>query len=116
MPLTQSGKPLVGGYHRHPCTVWAGDSRQNYLWLWKHAIALGYEFELRYRKTHSCSLGLGRLLNLGPADGELTPFVQAMPETYRKPDAVAAYRAYYRYEKAKFARWEKGRPAPSWWE
>jgi hypothetical protein len=28
---------------------------------------------------------------------------------------VEAYRAYYKGEKAKFAKWERGTPAPEWW-
>ena len=30
MPLTKSGTPYKGGYHHHPCTVWAGDSEANF--------------------------------------------------------------------------------------
>ena len=31
MPLTKSGTPYKGGYAHHPCTVWAGDTRDNFL-------------------------------------------------------------------------------------
>jgi hypothetical protein len=43
-----------------------------------------------------------------------TPFIQAMPDKYRDDDAVAAYRAYYHMKW--FAKWEKGTPAPNWWQ
>tara|TARA_R100001230_G_C5541417_1_gene71984 strand:- start:293 stop:451 length:159 start_codon:yes stop_codon:yes gene_type:complete len=43
-----------------------------------------------------------------------TPFALAMPDEYRDDDAVKAYRAYY-HSKA-FAKWEKGTPAPYWWQ
>lgn len=48
---------------------------------------------------------------------ETSPFVQAMPEKYRGPDAVAAYRAYYAAKKrvllGKPAKWTR-RPVPTW--
>ena len=31
--LTKSNRPYKGGYHFHPCTRWAGDSRANFVWL-----------------------------------------------------------------------------------
>ena len=31
-------------------------------------------------------------------------------------EAVDIYREFYRLDKSAFAKWEKGRPEPSWWE
>ena len=45
----------------------------------------------------------------------MTPFAQAMPDEYRKKDAVEAYRAYYRGDKADIAVWSRGRKVPDWW-
>jgi hypothetical protein len=42
-----------------------------------------------------------------------TAFAQAMPEQYKNVDGVAAYRAYYLGEKARFAKWKLGN-APEW--
>jgi hypothetical protein len=42
-----------------------------------------------------------------------TDFAQAMPEQYKNVDGVAAYRAYYLGEKAKFAKWKLGNE-PMW--
>lgn len=117
MPLSEAGKPIKGGYHRHPCSLWAGDSRQNFLWLGIHGLTLCDEYMSRYGKEHKCHkkiskmLGLSHLITTGP----LTPFAQAMPDQYKCLDAVRAYRNYYRCEKAYFAKWQKGRPAPQWW-
>ena len=44
-----------------------------------------------------------------------TPFAQAMPDKYKKPCAIEAYRDFYWNEKRKFAKWEKGREVPVWW-
>ena len=48
MPLTKSGTPYKGGYAHHPCTVWAGDSRANFMWLTQHAVALCSEYNKRF--------------------------------------------------------------------
>jgi len=45
------------------------------------------------------------------------PFPQCMPDQYKvEGDPVAAYRNYYKGEKAYFARWNKGRASPEWWD
>ena len=116
MPLTKKGTPLKGGYAHHPCTVWAGNSRINFTFAVDMGIALAEEYTFRFDKTHFCEAGLRRLKTLCyliPI-GMFTPFAQAMPDEYRNDDAVEAYRAYYHSKQ--FAKWEKGTPAPHWWQ
>jgi hypothetical protein len=117
MPTTKGGTPLKGGYHNHPCTRWVGDSRDNFRWAVQHGLALCDEFKLRYDKPHYCEDGIrmmGELADLIP-QGELTEFAQAMPDECRQPSVVLAYRIYYKVDKSRFAKWERGREAPSWW-
>ena len=117
MPLTKSGTPYKGGHKHHPCTVWAGDSRTNFYWLADHASALCFEYLSRFGKVHACEKPLQRMNNLSwqiQPMGELTPFAQAMPDEYRDDDAIKAYRAYYHSKQ--FAKWDKGTPAPDWWQ
>jgi len=118
MPLTKSGTPYKGGYNHHPCTVWAGDSFANWMWLWNHGLALCEEYEKRFGKFHACQEPIADMGGIAVAwpqpQTELTPFAQAMPDEYRDDDAVKAYRAYYHSKQ--FAKWEKGTPAPSWWQ
>jgi hypothetical protein len=38
-----------------------------------------------------------------------------MPDQYRNKNYVTAYRDYYKGEKT-FAKWEKGRQQPEWWQ
>lgn len=117
MPLTQKGTPLKGGYHHHPCTIWVGDSQTNFVWSALHAIELCREYTGRYGKTHACEAGIRQMsdmFDMIPA-GPQTPYAQAMPDEYRSHDAVEAYRDYYWLEKRRFAKWEKGTPAPEWW-
>ena len=120
MPLTKAGTPYKGGYHHHPCTVWAGDCEGNFNWLVHHAVALCEEYAKRFGKRHACHdpiLDMSALeMTLIPNGIEpmpLTPFAQAMPDEYRDDDVVKAYRAYYHSKT--FAKWEKGTPAPDWW-
>ena len=116
MPLTKSGTPYKGGYAHHPCTVWAGDVRANFDWLAEHALVLCEEYTSRFGKTHACVQPIERMADMGSIipEGDLTPFAQAMPDEYRDDDAVKAYQAYYHSKQ--FAKWEKGTPAPDWWQ
>lgn len=108
---------FYGASHtRHRCTLWCGDTRSNFEWLYRHGLALSQEFERRYYKKHKCykAIKLAWTYRETIPEGELTPFAQAMPDEYKVPgDAVKAYRAYYHGEKYKFAKWHHG--APFWW-
>lgn len=118
MPISKtSGRPLKGGYHRHPCTIFCGDSRENYDWAIEHGLSLAEEYTKRFGKTHACEDGLHHLASMRTIipPGRLTDFAQAMPDCYRDEDPVKAYRDYYINEKAYFAKWERGTPAPYWW-
>jgi hypothetical protein len=125
MPLTKKGTPLKGGYHNHPCTIWCGMTRDNYLWAAHHGAALCEEYTKRFGKEHYCANGIEILYGLSYLipEGDLTPFALAMPDDYRPEGllshaigdkAVQAYRRYY-HAKA-FAKWEKGRPMPNWFD
>ena len=119
MPLTKAGKPYKGGYANHPCTVWAGDTFGNFSWLTDHAIALCVEYTSRFGKVHACADPITTLWRVGidwvgEDDLTTTPFALAMPDEYRDDNAVRAYRAYYHSKH--FAKWEKGTPAPEWWQ
>ena len=124
MPLTKKGTPYKGGYAHHPCTVWAGDSWANLKWLCLHGMELTIEYSRRFGKIHACedpilrmtSLAkrMCRALDMSHDEDAMTPFAQAMPDEYRDDDVVKAYRAYYHSKQ--FAKWEKGTPAPDWWQ
>ena len=141
MPLTKAGKPYRGGYANHPCTVWAGDTFGNFAWLHDHAVALLVEYTHRFGKVHACADPISQLWHVGvvvsPSHRRTTtPFALAMPDEYRPEygiltpeqidaddfnvyhasgnEAVQAYRRYYHSKQ--FAKWEKGTPAPDWWE
>jgi hypothetical protein len=108
-------------HHGHPCTVWTMKSRDNYLWHYEHFLGLSDEFQLRYNKTHMTTDKLKEVLSATPAsipDTGLTEFPQAMnhfPNCKVPGDPIQAYRNYYHAAKD-FAKWQKGRTAPHWWE
>ena len=62
--MTKKGTIHKGGYHKHPCTVWAGDSAENAQWLWDWGMALCEEYTKRYGKTHFAQGQLVTLLTL----------------------------------------------------
>ena len=39
-------------YMNHPCTIWARETSQNYLWLYYHFYFLCREYETRYDRQH----------------------------------------------------------------
>jgi hypothetical protein len=100
----------------HPCAKWVRASLSNYGWLMRHACELCNEYTRRYGKVHKTEEVIASLEE-APAldDVGLMPFVQAMPDKYKGPSAVAAYRAYYVGDKARFAKWAPRSTPPTWW-
>lgn len=112
-PDIQIYKPT---HKNHPCTIWARNCLENYIWLTRLALGLCREYSFRYNKIHKTEFLIHNLfVNLPslPLD-PITPFAQAMPIIYRKEnDPVTAYRNYYIGEKKHFAKYTK-RGVPSW--
>lgn len=120
----KDGHQHLGGYAKHPCTRWAGDSIRNFQWLLSHTHGLCYEHQHRYGKQpysliqlDEIELHYNRLRNEMMSSGciDQTPFALAMPDEYKITDSpVRSYRRYYKNEKAQFAEWSRGRTAPLW--
>lgn len=110
--------PYRRTHERHPCSVWTRSSRENFLWLVTHALALTDEYHFRYGKEHKsrevilwCRDHMDEIVF--PVRG-LTPFTLVMPEQYKSEDAIASYRNFYLQDKSRFARWAHERPMPDW--
>tara|TARA_Y100001938_G_scaffold136531_1_gene199545 strand:+ start:2345 stop:2893 length:549 start_codon:yes stop_codon:yes gene_type:complete len=104
---------------KHPCTIWTMENINNYIWHYYLFKFLAKEFEYRFGKWHASWEKLKHVLGATPRnikDGTRTPFALAMPDQYKVDDAVQSYHNYYMGDKARFAKWEKGRPVPSWWD
>ena len=92
----------------HPCTIWAGESQSNFIWLCQHGIALCEEKKVRYpRRPEHISRGqiesCMELAYMIPDFG-ITEFPQAMPDEYK---GSCPHLAYRRYLEAKYLGWSK---------
>jgi len=128
--LAGTDAPYGTTHINHPCSKWARESLDNWLWLKSLTLSLNQESKHRYpkyaRSTNKRNLELplqaidhkSALVVMGlktpsiPSRG-LTPFAQAMPEEYRGEDAIEAYRRYYRGGKQHLLKWTNRKP-PTW--
>jgi hypothetical protein len=110
--------PYKPTHRNHPCTIWAAESRANFLWLAEHGDAICREYSKRYGgREHKSRAVIVRAAEQSAKIPErsLTRFAQAMPDQYKNADPVAAYRAYYIGDKARFASWRAPAVVPDWW-
>ena len=111
--------PYKATHKKHPCTLWAVESRENYLWLIELGRELHEEYKFRYGRDreHASAKVIEWCyehiddLNLGQSGR--TPFAQAMPDEYKSSNPIESYRQYYLGEKQKLLQWTK-REAPDW--
>ena len=54
LDVIQDNKPTLYKpcFHNHPCTIWAGKSMGNFIWLCELGIELCKEYSYRYEKDH----------------------------------------------------------------
>ena len=110
---------LVASTHvNHPSAVWVRESAENYCWAYDLFEALCVEKRERYVKPHSYEKYLSVLIrcpdNISFAEQGMTPPPQCMPDEYKQPNTVQAYRDYYLGEKSHFAKWAYSK-IPDWW-
>lgn len=111
IPYTTKGKFYrVRGPHRnHPCSIWAGNTRENYMWLLHHTWALCDEFHRRTGKPQFGETNIPILL-AGIEDiprGTLEPFQNS--SMYKDMDNVIdAYKATMIYK------WDHDKRQPTW--
>jgi hypothetical protein len=84
----------------HPSAVWVRTSPLHYEYVRLLASYLAREFFRRYGKVHASSHILHDELRLPPPALAAAPHIwqdppQAMPDQYKGPNTVEAYRAYY---------------------
>lgn len=103
--------PYKATHAKHPSVIWTGDSAPHFAWLCKFGTALCREYSFRYGRRHKCEDVIEQLpRDLAMPDAGWVDPPQAVPEIYQGDDVVAAYRAYYRGDKASFA----GKGAAKW--
>ncbi len=129
MPLTRKGTPHKGSYPHHPIVRWVGESIHNFRWMFDLAWACNLQFEMRRGKEHFTKGQLDHILHTF-VWSEYIPDVEATPQPRcfnqskgenldlldeDKYTTEEAYRIFMKRDKARFARWECGIPAPDWW-
>ena len=105
------------GFVKHPCTLWCGNTIENFDWLCKLGLELCKEFTYRYEKIHDCEkVILDCIANRHVIpDGQMTVFAKAMPVEFKKECPIESYREYYRKAKTHLATW-KMRDEPPWYK
>lgn len=117
--LDENTNPILykSTHIHHPCSKWARESLDNYVWLYWHFVHLCDEYTYRYGRKHLTDIKLREALRCIPKNipniGFTSP-AQAMPEEYKHTDPVIAYRSYYKNAKKSFAKWS-GREMPEWY-
>jgi hypothetical protein len=113
----------LASHVKHPSTIWVMQSAYNYIWLYRHMMALNEQFILRYQKPfdHMTIQKLGKILKEIPKNIPLniigTDPPPAMPDECKVPgDSIASYRKYYIMKKRPFATWRKPSVMPEWYK
>jgi hypothetical protein len=88
----------------HPSGIWTRKSKQNYMWLFQHFLALSEEYFQRYDRRHASELLLAGILKNPPKNipnTRRTPMLIAITDTrWHVPnDPLQSYRNYYVGEK-----------------
>jgi len=108
--------PYKLSHKNHPCSIWARECIENYLWLCDLGLSLCEEYTYRYGKRHKSQDVIEWALIHRPnlnENGDITPFALAMPDECKKKSPVDSYRLYYIKHKSNISTWKK-RGAPEW--
>jgi hypothetical protein len=114
--------PYKKAHYNHPSTKWTRQSIHHVDWLLNHGFEICSEFKKRYGKTHATENVLEWVrVNKHLLDGKIptTEFIpppQCMPEEYKLPDTIEAYKKFYIEDKigVKGLSWKKLNNKPSW--
>ena len=120
------GPGYKAAYAGHPSTLWAGNTRANYLWLCQHAMAAALEYSHRYGKPPQAHKSVrfiqrARVLSKHIPEGDIERFSIAIAPTtkaYRFVDVLRPFHTYrinYALDKAPWATWTNREP-PEWLE
>jgi hypothetical protein len=92
----------------HPCVLWAAESRENYLWLLRHAEALGAEYTMRFGRVHKSMDHIGYLRDMAYVvpGWPMTEFVNCTPHK-----GMSVHNAYVKTLREK---WKNDKREPKW--
>jgi hypothetical protein len=115
MHLNGQTGPYKLNHAKHPSTLWAAESSENWRNLFAHAMGLIDEYSVRFNKEHKCYQILNQMakqvdLSKFPRH-DSTPLKLAMPDNFKSNNAVKSYRDYYSTKEK--MRYPTGK-APDW--
>lgn len=87
-------------HKNHPCAVWVRSSVDNYMYVFELWSALLDEYKSRYGKYHKTGMLYDDLEVPPKLQGEWSDPPQCMPDEFKYPDTVLAYRIYYQFGKS----------------
>jgi hypothetical protein len=115
---TGNEAPYKRAHKNHPSTIWARQSIQHYIWLVEHGLEICNEFKKRYSKRHKTQDVLEWLLVNHPniPDIDFVPPPQCMPDEFKGPNTLEAYKNFYINDKVKVKKldWKKLNNKPKW--
>lgn len=88
-------RPYLPTHTMHPCRI-ALRNVNNYIWLSIYLGELCKEFEYRFGHKHACEEHYFRFYSQPSSMTFETDFPQCMPDEFKCPSTIEAYRAYYR--------------------
>lgn len=90
--------PYKVAHRNHPSTIWARSGLKQYIWLYRHFMALSDEYTQRYGRVHlaweKCAFALFEP-PMGIPDIEWTDPPQCMPDECKRDTSLAGYTEYY---------------------
>jgi hypothetical protein len=110
--------PYKLSHKNHPCSIWARECIENYVWLCDLGLSLCEEYTYRYGKRHKSQDVIEWALLHKPnlmENGDITPFALAMPDECKRNSPVDSYRLYYIKHKVNISTWKK-RDIPNWFK
>jgi len=109
-------------HQKHPCTIWAGQTRANYLYSLDMFREMCREYTHRYGKVHASWRLYDALVDAAQylPDGGITPHPECFSEhtdlKSGRPWPIESYRKFYQTMKHRFKMVCTKRDVPDWFE
>lgn len=111
--------PYKPTHKSHPCTLWAMESIENFMWLADLGVQLSIEYTHRFKKVHKSAAVISWCLENCPKFPHvpMTPHVLCMPEECKQDNlAVQSYINYYIVKSEQIDMRYTNREQPEWLE
>lgn len=107
--------PYKTAHPNHPCTVWVTKSRNNFLWLWEHGMALCKRYTRTYGKIHACEKVFNEIkhLNVFLPDTDMTEFVNCARNQSQGVDYTGEKDIHVAYQLYLNDRWDNDKREPT---